>query len=370
MPALFSYDALGLDLHPWLETFISACIAIIVMGVVYHIALFALRRLTASHAMASSVLRYAERPLEFILPLLGLQTVWTNAPANLHMLELIRHLNSLALIGCMTWLGVECIRGGCDAVIAAHPINVSDNLEARRIHTTSRVVSRMLISAVALLGLASILMSFPNVRQVGMSLLASAGMAGLVAGIAARPVLGNLIAGLQIALTQPIRIDDVVIVQGEWGRIEEISSTYVVVHIWDERRMVVPLQWFVENPFQNWTRTGSNILGTVILWVDYRMPLEPLREEVARISKTAREWDGKLAMLQVTDTSEKSMQLRVLVSSSDSGRSWDLRCKLREGLIAFIRDHCPDYLPTVRISMGEHVAAQAQSEAANQKPQA
>ena len=176
-------------------------------------------------------------------------------------------------------------------------------------------------------------------------------MAGLVAGIAARPVLGNLIAGLQIALTQPIRIDDVLIVEGEWGRVEEITGSYVVVRIWDDRRMIVPLEWFIQHPFQNWTRTTSELLGTVHLWVDYAMPLVPLREELERICRSAPEWDGRLCLLQVTDSSERALQLRALVSARDASIAWDLRCRVREGLVEFIRKNYPECLPRLRGSL-------------------
>ncbi|RTL52938.1 MAG: mechanosensitive ion channel family protein [Rhodocyclaceae bacterium] len=337
-----------IDQQPWVETIAGALIALVAAWLAHRSTRHLLMRLARPYATANAVLRQGDRPMAFVLPLLGLQLVWNAAPPGMHGIELIRHLNSLALIGAITWLGMACIRGVDEAVAAFNPINVEDNLRARRIHTQSRVISRMLMSLVMLMGTASILITFPGVRQLGMSLLASAGVAGLVAGIAARPVLGNLIAGLQIALTQPIRIDDVVIVQGEWGWIEEISSTYVVVRLWDERRLVVPLQWFIENPFQNWTRTTSRIIGTVFLWVDYRMPLEPLRVELERICRGAKEWDGRVCLLQVTDSTEHGMQLRALVSSSDSPRNWDLRCLVREGLVAFVQRSFPDYLPTLR----------------------
>jgi small-conductance mechanosensitive channel len=191
-------------------------------------------------------------------------------------------------------------------------------------------------------------LTIPGVRQVGTSLLASAGVAGLAVGFAAKPVLSNLIAGLQIALTQPIRLDDVVIIEGEWGRIQEITGTYVVVRIWDDRRLIVPLNWFMENPFQNWTRTSSQLLGSVFLWVDYGVPLEPLRQELQRLCDKAPEWDRRVCLLQVTDTNEKAMQLRVLVSTADSGRGWDLRCRVREGLLKFLQEHYPQCLPRLR----------------------
>jgi hypothetical protein len=220
------------------------------------------------------------------------------------------------------------------------------------------VLARSVMVVIVIIGFGGALMTFPAVRQVGASLLASAGVAGLVAGIAARPVLGNLIAGLQIALSQPIRLDDVVVIQGEWGRVEEITGTYVSIRIWDQRRLIVPLQWFIENPFTNWTRNSSQIIGTVFFFVDYRMPLAPMREELERILQNAPEWDKRVQVLQVTDATEKSMQLRVLVSSFDSGLNWDLRCRVREGLLNFMQSSYPQFLPRTRADIspeGEHV---------------
>ncbi len=347
-----AYDIFSAGLAPWGEAGISALLALLVMAVIYRIGRMVVKRLAAPYLTASIVLQHAERPLELIFPLIGLQIVWNNAPATLHLIELVRHINALLLIAALTWLGVQAIRGTCTAAVRLNPVDVADNLQARSIHTQARVISRVLIAMVIVIGLSSILMSFPNVRQVGMSLLASAGVLGLVAGIAARPVLGNLIAGLQIALGQPIRIDDVVIVENEWGRIEEITGTYVVVRIWDERRLIVPLQWFVEHPFQNWTRISAQIMGSVFLWVDYRMPLEPLREELQRVCAAASDWDGRTALLQVTDSSERAMQLRVLVTAVDSPRCWDLRCLVREKLVAFVQSTYPEYLPTLRASVG------------------
>ena len=204
------------------------------------------------------------------------------------------------------------------------------------------------MTAVVMAGLAMVLMTFPGARQVGASLLASAGVVGLVAGIAARPVFSNMIAGLQIALAQPFRIDDVLIIEGEWGRVEEITGTYVVLKIWDERRLIIPLQWFIEHPFQNWTRTSSEILGTVFLYADYALPLEPLRAEFQRVLETAPEWDQRVSVLQLTDVTERTIQIRVLVSARSSGLAFDLRCRVREALVTFIQREYPDCLPQVR----------------------
>jgi small-conductance mechanosensitive channel len=213
-------------------------------------------------------------------------------------------------------------------------------------------------------------MTFPQVRQIGATLLASAGIVGLVAGIAARPVFGNLIAGLQIAIAQPIRFDDVVIVEGEWGRVEEITATYVVVRIWDERRLVVPLQWFIEHPFENWTRTTSQLLGTAFLWLDYRTPMAEIRAELARICAEDERWDGRVCVAQVTDTDRSTMQVRLLVSARNSGDLFDLRCAVREGLVAFLEARHPRSLPRMRMDIGDADLAETRGAAAPHRAQA
>ncbi|MEO5690161.1 MAG: mechanosensitive ion channel domain-containing protein [Burkholderiaceae bacterium] len=230
---------------------------------------------------------------------------------------------------------------------------MADNLEARRVLTQTRVLARIAIAIALFAGTAFILMTFPHARQFGTSLLASAGLSALVIGLAAKSVFGNLLAGLQIALSQPIRIDDVLIVQGEWGRVEEITSTYVVLKIWDERRLVIPLQWFIDNPFQNWTRTTSQIIGSVFFWVDYTTDLAPLRAEATRLAQGSKDFDGRVCLLQVVDASERAMQLRLIVSSPSAGQSWDLRCLLREGLIALMQREHPDALPRIRAELRE-----------------
>jgi small-conductance mechanosensitive channel len=238
-----------------------------------------------------------------------------------------------------------------ETVVKLNPYDAADNLRARGVLTQTRVLTRTLNVLILLIGVSIALMTFPSVRQVGTSLLASAGIAGLAVGLAAKPVLGNLLAGLQLALTQPIRIDDVLVLEGEWGRVEEITGTYVVVAIWDQRRLVVPLQYFIEKPFQNWTRKTSQILGTVMLWVDYRLPVEPIRAETQRLCALDKDWDGRVGIVQVTDTSESTMQLRVLLSSVDSGRNFDLRCRVREGLIAYVAREYPLHLPHLRAEL-------------------
>jgi small-conductance mechanosensitive channel len=338
--------------HPWTRFALAVVVALVVAGLLRRVVLAFLRRFALRHPRGASMIARANAPMEAIVPLAMLLLAFRAAPDEpARLIGALEHMVGLSLIVACTWFAVRCI-GALDAMVSRfNPIDLEDNLRARRVQTQVRVLSRTAMVVIVVLGMGVALMTFPAVRQFGASLLASAGLAGLAVGLAAKPVLGNLIAGIQIALTQPIRIDDVVIVENEWGRVEEITSTYVVVSIWDERRMIVPLQYFIENPFQNWTRTNSRILGSAMLWFDYGLPLDPLRAELTRLCKAAPEWDGRVCVLQVVDTNDKAMQLRALVSSSNSGKSWDLRCKVREGLIDYVRREFPDFLPRVRGEM-------------------
>lgn len=329
----------------------AAAVAVVLAWIVHRAGALVLARVTRGMPVASTVVRFVRPAARWWLMFLALQVVWQGAPDDIPLIGSIRQLNSLLLLACLTWVGLRAVAGVGQGVTDQYPLNVADNLHARRIHTQAKVLSRTVMVVVGLAGVALMLMTIPGARQFGTSLLASAGVVGLVVGMAAQPVFGNLIAGLQLALAQPIRLDDVLIVQGEWGRVEAITGTYVVLAIWDQRRLIIPLRWFIDNPFQNWTRSSSEIIGTVFLWVDYRLPLEPLRAEAQRLCEASPHWDKRLCLLQVTDTTERSMQLRLLCTASDSGKAWDLRCFLREGLIAFIAREYPEHLPLTRAEL-------------------
>ncbi len=297
---------------------------------------------------------FARRLLPAIEPLLflvGIALAIAHAPLSAPTRADLQHAWTLLLILDLTWLALRALGGVEDLVRVRYPATAPDNLNDRRVLTQMRVLVGSARVLAILLGAGIALMSFPQVRAFGASLLASAGIAGIVVGFAARPVLTNLLAGLQIALTQPLRIDDVVIVQGHWGRIEEIRGTYIVVRIWDERRLVVPLQWFIENPFENWTRTSAGLIEIVHLWVDYRTPLQPLRDELQRLCAASPDWDGRVVNLQVTEASAQALQLRVLASSFDSGRGWNLAVALREALVDFLQRQYPEYLPRLRAEL-------------------
>jgi small-conductance mechanosensitive channel len=244
---------------------------------------------------------------------------------------------------------------GADIAIARYMeslrLDVADNLLARKAATQLRVLRRIINVLIFLITAGLALMSFSSVRQFGISLFASAGVAGLAVGLAARPLLSNLIAGIQIALAQPIKLDDVVVVDGEWGRIEEFTATYVVVRLWDLRRLIVPLSYFLEQPFRNWTYTSSQILGQVHLYADYTLPIQPVREKCLELIKASPLWDGGVAVLQVVGADANVIQLRALMSSADGSKSWDLRCAVREQLIEFIQQNFPYALPKTRADL-------------------
>jgi small-conductance mechanosensitive channel len=253
-----------------------------------------------------------------------------------------------AIIGLAGWAAIVALRIAADVYLLRFRLESADNLLARKHTTQVRVLLRTVDVLVVLVTIGAALMTFPAVRQYGVSLFASAGVAGIVAGLAARPVLSNLIAGVQLAMTQPIRIDDAVVVEGEWGMIEEITSTYVVVRIWDLRRLIVPLSYFIEKPFQNWTRDSSAIIGAVLFYLDYRAPVAVLREKLVDICQQSKNWNGKTAVLQVTDAKESTIELRALVSANSAGQAFDLRCEVREKMIDFLQREHPEALPRQR----------------------
>jgi len=257
----------------------------------------------------------------------------------------------ILIIGTIAWILFEAVNVGQNVLLLEHDISVADNLRARKIHTQVKLLGKTLQVAIGLCTTASILMLFQQVRHVGASLLASAGIAGIIAGIAAQQTLANLFAGFQIAFAQPLRQGDVVVVEGAWGTIEEITLTFVVVHVWDDTRLVLPLSYFITKPFQNWTQVSSQILGSVFVWVDYTFPVEEGRKALKQIIENNPLWDKRFWNLQVSDASEKTMQLRVLATSADSSKSWDLRCKIREDFIAFIQQHHPQTLPRLRTKL-------------------
>ncbi len=266
--------------------------------------------------------------------------------------EAVNHFITIAIIFCVTWLLIRSINLTRELILNQYDISEKDNLKARKVYTQFRVLERIIIFMVILISLALALMTFESIRRIGISMFASAGVAGIIIGFAAQKLLSSILAGFQIALTQPIRIEDVVIVEGEWGWIEEITLTYVVVRIWDKRRLIVPTTYFIETPFQNWTRNSADILGTVFIYADYQLPVEKVRGAFMKILEESSLWDGKTGVLQVTNSTDRTIEIRALMSAANSSTSWDLRVYVREKLIEFLQEHHSGCLPRTRVEMG------------------
>jgi small-conductance mechanosensitive channel len=340
----------------WKELLWSLGIAggAVLIALVAHAIVFAfLKRLRRDrkNTFYEFFLQFEQGPTRLLLPLLAVTAVlpWVPLPPQIH--PAVTHAAGLVLIGNVAWIIVALLDALQNYVSGRQAIDLADNLEARRLRTQVQVLRHIAVVVIILITLAIMLMTFPNIRHLGESLFASAGLAALVAGFAARTTLSSLFAGVQIALTQPIRLDDVVIVEGEWGWIEEITTTYVVVRVWDLRRLVVPLSYFIEKPFQNWTRRTANLLTTVFFYTDYTIPVDKVRDELHRVLDSSDQWDRKVWGLQVTNTTAHTMELRALMSASDGSRAFDLQCFVREKIIQFLQEKYPQCLPKTRAEL-------------------
>ena len=331
-----------------------------VLGLLVH-ALFTwgarrvLRRSSDSLPLRGALLRRLPEPLRILVPLLfayGIRPV-VRPHLSAEMSTVLDGGLYVLLIVATTWVVVAALRAGEEAVAEYYSIDVPDNLKARKIVTQVRILRRIATTVIIVLGVGLVLLQYEPFRELGTGILASAGIVGIVLGIAAQSTLGNLIAGIQIALTQPIRVDDVVIVEGEFGWVEEITLTYVVVRVWDKRRIVLPITHFVEKPFQNWTRTSADLIGSVFLYVDYRTPVPAVRDELQRVVEASEYWDGDACALHVTNTSERGIELRAIASAASAPQLWELRCEIREQLVAYLREEHPDALPVVRAQLQE-----------------
>ena len=340
------------DLEQWRRSLWSVGgIAIaFAVALLIHFILFRVARrldLRKQTVLAQSLL-YCEKPTRLILVrLLGMGSL-PFLPATVIVKSVLAHIIGILLIGAIAWLLVAMV-DVVEAVLAyRYSIEMADNLAARSVRTQVQVLRRIIVMMIIIVASAGVLMTFPSIRHIGESLFASAGLAAVVAGLAARTMLSNLLAGVQIALTQPIRLEDAVIVEGEWGWIEEITTTFVVVRIWDFRRLILPISYFIEKPFQNWTRKSADLLGTVFLYADYSVPVEELRQELFRVLQSSQLWDGKTWGLQVTNATDRTLELRALMSAPNGSRAWDPRCFVREKLLQFLQQHYPESLPRTR----------------------
>ena len=295
-----------------------------------------------------SLVSRTEGPTRLALMILALGAAANVAPLTNNQSLIVRQILQVSFIALLAWLAHTALHIWTTVYLRRFKLDTEDNLLARKHVTQTRILRRVATTFVVTLAISAALMSFEGVRQYGVSLLASAGAASIVVGLALQPVLKNLFAGIQIAVTQPIRIDDALLVEGEWGNVEEITSTYVVMRLWDWRRLILPLSYFIERPFQNWTREESALIGTVMIYLDYSVPIDAVRKQVEAIVAGSPIWDKRVVNVQVTDFRESVMEVRILVSAATSGRSFDIRCEVREKLIAFLQEQYPAALPRLR----------------------
>jgi len=352
----------------WLpDPVVAVLIVLLAAGIAYslHKSVRKLLRhlLAARYPYALSVFTQMRGVTRLALLIVAMIIAIPVAPFDPNTAEWLARLLLIAVIGLIGWTAMTALNIAADLYLRQFHIDSEDNLMARKHLTQVRVLTRTADVLVVTVTFAAALMTFEPVRQYGVSLFASAGVAGIVVGLAARPVLSNLFAGVQLAMTQPIRIDDSVVIENEWGSIEEITATYVVVRLWDLRRLIVPLTYFIEKPFQNWTRETSALIGSAFIYVDYRASVERIREKLQAIVKQSKNWNGNVMNLQVTDAKEATIELRCLMSANSASQAFDLRCEVREKLVDFLQNEHPEALPRRRtdVAMLDQPAAKSKT---------
>jgi len=327
----------------------------------YWVLMFLSKHVIPDRLLSPRLVNFTMRSLRFPLALLVLSFSLGGAVTLMDLPDMLGRAAPRALtvaqILLMAWLAMRAAGIAREFVMNAFDVTAKDNLQARKVHTQIRVMEQILVALISFFAIAAVLMTFEKVRQLGVSLLASAGVVGIILGFAAQKSIATLFAGIQIALTQPIRVEDVVIVEGEWGWIEEITLTYVVVRIWDLRRLILPITYFLDKPFENWTRVSADILGTISIHTDYTAPVGEFRHEVERICRESKLWDGKVCGVQVVNATDSAIEVRALISARDSSICWDLRCLVREKLIEFLREKHPACMPRTRVLLDPKTAA-------------
>lgn len=359
--------------HGWFFVIFLFCGAIVFANL-FHYVLFRVVRHKEATSTTSvlGVRKYLAHPARAIFLLTCVLITLPFVPGIPdHVEHLIAHGVFMIIVAALGWFAVGCIYVIENLLLRRYDITAADNFRARRVHTQFQVFRRIAIGFVGIITVGALLWTFndPRIWHYGSGLLASAGVATLVVAAAAKSTASNFLAGLQIALTEPIKLDDVVVVQGEWGRIEEITSSYVVVKIWDMRRLIVPLSWFIENAFANWTRESAEILTTSFLYLDYEVPVKELRAELERIVKATPLWNGEAVGCQVTNLTDRCMEVRCLMSADDSGKAFDLQCLVREAMMDWVREHYPTAFPTARFAPRPEIAGGERNGSQNAAPQ-
>ncbi|MGO4878668.1 mechanosensitive ion channel family protein [Pedobacter sp. AJM] len=342
-----------------LKNVIIGCIAIL-LGIIIKFIIsktFILLSRWWDSIVIKSTIKHLKRPVAVFIPLLLLNFSLDLMVMPAKVRVPVEKMLEMALTVTFSLILIRLINVLEDFLFLKYDLNKENNLKERKIRTQLQFIRKFIVSLIIIVTAAIILLSFESMRKIGAGLLTGVGIGGIIIGFAAQKSLGNLLAGFQIAFTQPIRIDDVLIVEGEWGRVEEITLTYVVVSIWDQRRLILPITYFIEKPFQNWTRVSADLLGTVFLYMDYTIPIEPLRQELTRLLTSNPLWDKRVNVVQVTDTNKDgSIEIRFLMSASNSSRAFDLRCNVREAMITFIQNNYPESLPKTRLEYKDKFA--------------
>jgi small-conductance mechanosensitive channel len=359
--------------EPWstLLTFSLALVgALILVFAVSALASLLVRVAARGRDWASILIRRARWPFRVALLVVGVWIAVAVSFADVSWRTVVDHALLIALISAGAWLVCQLLLFVADLSLSRYRIDVPDNRVARRLHTQLQIVRRLVVVIVVIVAIGAILLTFDGVRAVGASVLASAGIVSIVAGLAAQSVLANVFAGVQLAFSEAIRVDDVVVVEGEWGRIHEITLTYVVVMTWDQRTLVLPCSYFTSTPFQNWTKYGSELVGSVEFDVDWRVSTDGMRARLSRVLAETPLWDGRTEVLQVTDATGGLVRVRVLVSAADSAALWDLRCVVRESLVEWVRDQDVSSLPVQRVLVGDPGDGRRHEPAAGETPEA
>jgi len=329
------------------------CMVAVLIGIVTHRFLFrVLAKFTRSTGpFLQSLVKQLSGPARLAIIIATLSVAANLIPLTSSQASILRSGLLICFIALLGWCAVTALDIWTTLYLGRFKLDSDDNMLARKHVTQTTILRRAMDILIVLVTVGAALMTVDGVRQYGVSLLASAGAAGIVVGLALQPLLKNLLAGIQLAIAQPIRIEDAVIVEGEWGNVEDITATYVVVRIWDWRRLIVPLSYFIEKPFQNWTRDGAALIGTVMIYLDYTVPVDAVRRKVEEIAENSKLWDRKVVAVQVTDFKDTTMEIRILISALNAPRTFDLRCEMREKLINFLQENFPNSLPRQRMEV-------------------
>ncbi len=333
---------------------IAMLLLAVLTGYIIHLILFKILAQWSQRSETSTIQLLRKDlyyPIRYVIILLCV--IFISPLLKINFSDTFNHIITILLIGTVATLIIRAIGFTREILVRNYDLTAQNNLHARKVFTQFRIIERVLIFMIVIFAIGIALMTFDRIRQVGVSLLASAGIVGIIVGFAAQKSLATLLAGIQIAISQPIRIEDVVIIEGEWGRVEEITLTYVVLKIWDERRLIVPINYFIDKPFQNWTRASTELIGVVFLFTDYSVPVDELRNEFNRILAENNLWDKRVSALQVTNATEKTVEIRMLASATNAGDTFDLRCQIREHMIGFIQKNYPQSLPRTRMEINK-----------------